>query len=96
MLDHASTGIPINNIIFRSLNIFYRSDALEFGIGGYNLVSGLAWRFELPIELRLRTSLNSLEFLACVITIWIDIMNNNIFPEDCILSQSDSTSATGW
>jgi len=96
MLDNARTGIPINNITFRSPNIFYRSDASEFGIGGYNLVSGLAWRHELPVELRLRTSLNSLEFLACVITIWIDIINNNISPEDCILSQSDSTSATGW
>ena len=96
MLDHASTGVLINNITFRSPNIFYRSDASEFGIGGYNLVSGLAWRYELPVKLRLRTSLNSLEFLACVITIWIDIINDNISLEDCILSQSDSTSATGW
>jgi len=96
MLDHASTGVPINNITFRSPNIFYRSDASEFGIGGYNLVSGSAWRYELPVELRLRNSLNSLEFLACVITIWIDIINDNISLEDCILSQSDSTSATGW
>jgi len=96
MLDHAATGIPIYNIVFRKPTIFYRSDASEFGMGGYNLTSGLAWHYQLPVDLRLRTSLNSLEFLACVITIWIDIINNKIQPEDCILSQSDSTSATGW
>ena len=96
MLDEASTGISINNIVFRKPNIFYRSDASEFGIGGYNLISGSAWRFELPIHLRLRSSLNSLEFLASVITIWVDILENKVFPEDCILSQSDSTSAIGW
>jgi len=96
MLDYASEGISINNIVFRKPTTFYRSDASEFGLGGYNLISGQAWRFQLPVDLRLQTSLNSLEFLACVITIWIDILNNKINPEDCILSQSDSTSATGW
>jgi hypothetical protein len=42
MLDDATLGIPINNIVFRKPNIFYRSDASEFGIGGYNLISGRA------------------------------------------------------
>jgi len=96
MLDDATLGIPINHIVFRKPNIFYRSDAYEFGIGGYNLISGRAWRFELPVNLRLRSSLNSLEFIASVITIWVDILENKISPEDCILSQSDSTSASGW
>jgi hypothetical protein len=62
-------GISINNIVLRKPSIFYRSDASEFGMGGYNLISGLAWRFEIPSNLCLRASLNSLEFLACVITI---------------------------
>lgn len=90
------SGVSINNIVFRKPTTFYRSDASEFGIGGYNIISGRAWRFEIPTHLRLRTSLNSLEFLACVITIWIDVLDNKILPEDCILSQTDSTSATGW
>jgi hypothetical protein len=60
------------------------------------LASGVAWRFEIPLNLRLRASLNSLEFIACVITIWVDILRNQISSEDCILSQSDSTSASGW
>jgi hypothetical protein len=74
----------------------YCLDASEFGLGGYNLVSGNAWRFELPVHLCLRTFLNALEFVACVITIWIDIQLNNIPTESCILSQTDSSSAAGW
>jgi hypothetical protein len=95
-LDLANRGIPINNIVFRKPSKIYRSDASEFGLGGYNITSGSAWRFELPVDCRLRTSLNSLEFIACVITIWVDILNQEINPEDCILSQTDSTSANGW
>jgi len=95
-LDMSVAGVSINNIVFRKPTTFYRSDASEFGIGGYNLISGRAWRLEIPVHLRLRASLNSLEFLACVITIWIDSLENRIHPEDCILSQCDSTSATGW
>lgn len=95
-LRTATKGISINNLVFRKPTLLYRSDASEFGIGGYNLSSGKAWRFEIPESLRLRTSLNSLEFIACVITIWIDSIHKNIESESCILSQSDSSSATGW
>jgi hypothetical protein len=72
----ASDGISINNIVYRKPTEIYRSDASEFGIGGYTIVSGEAWRFELPVDCRLRTSLNSLEFIACLITIWVEILNN--------------------
>jgi hypothetical protein len=95
-LDEAKKGISLNNLVFRKPSIIYRSDACEFGLGGYNITSGNAWRFELPLQCRLKTSINSLEFIACVITIWIDIQNNQIPQESCILSQSDSSSASGW
>jgi hypothetical protein len=35
----------MNNIVFRKPTHIYCSDASEFGIGGYNLISGKAWRF---------------------------------------------------
>jgi hypothetical protein len=95
-LDMAKDGISINNVVFRKPTKIYRSDASEFGIGGYNITSGSAWRFEIPIDCRLKTSLNSLEFIACLITIWVDILNHEIDSEDCILSQTDSTTANGW
>ena len=95
-LDTVKDGLPMNNLTFRKPTHFYRSDASEFGLGGYNLISGQAWRFELPVDCRLRTSLNSLEFLACMITIWIDMLSNEITAESCLLSQTDSTTASGW
>jgi hypothetical protein len=52
-LDYAKEGISMNNIVFRKPTHVYQSDASEFGIGGYNLISGKAWRFELPIDCRL-------------------------------------------
>jgi hypothetical protein len=37
-----------------------------------------------------------LEFIACIITIWIESLNNSIEKESCILRQTDSSSAYGW
>ena len=95
-LSAANRGLSLNNLVYRKPTLLYRSDASEFGIGGYNLTSGIAWRLELPVDCRLRTSLNSLEFLACIISIWFDHIHQVVEPEACVLSQTDSTSALGW
>jgi hypothetical protein len=95
-LLYANKGVSLNIIAFRKPTCIFRSDASEFGLGGYSILSGTAWRWEIPIELRLCTSINSLEFIACVITVWVDIMSGHIKSEDCILSQTDNTSAAGW
>jgi hypothetical protein len=87
-LDSAKEGLSMNNLTFRKPSHLYRSDASEFGLGGYNITSGVAWRFELPVDCRLHTLLNSLEFLACMITIWIDMLSNKISEESCLLSQA--------
>jgi len=95
-VGYARDGISLNMIVFRHPMHIFRSDDSEFGLGGYNILSGKAWRFKLPIDCHLRTSLNLLEFLAGVITIWTDFLSGNIDLEYCILSQADSTSAAGW
>jgi hypothetical protein len=95
-LDSASRGVPMNNLTFRKPTQIYRSDSSQFGLGGYNITTGVAWRFELPVDCRLRTSINSLEFIACVINIWMDIFHNTLESESCLLSQTDSSSASGW
>jgi len=77
-------------------SLLYGSDDSEFGIGGYNLTSGQVWRFELPVDCRLWTSLNSLKFLSCIITIWVDMLASSIDKESCILCQTDSSTASGW
>jgi hypothetical protein len=48
-LDKCEEGILINNIIYQKPTHIYRSDASEFGIGGYNLISGQAWHFKSPL-----------------------------------------------
>jgi hypothetical protein len=63
---------------------------------GYNIVTGNAWRFKLPVDCRLRTSLNSLEFLSCVITIWVDMLSSQIEATSCLLCQTDSSTASEW
>jgi hypothetical protein len=95
-LQYAKMGVSLNNVVFRKPTSIYRLDASEFGMGGYNIITGRAWRWELPIALRLRTSINSLEFISSVVTIWIDILLGLVQPEDCISSQTDSSSAAGW
>lgn len=95
-LDEAKNGISMNILVFRKPNITLRSEASEFGLEGYNIISGNTWTIKIPPDCDIRTPLYSLEFLACVITIWIETINFRIAPESCILSQTDSTSASGW
>ena len=80
-LDSSQKGISMNNLTFRKPTHIYQ------------LTSGIAWRFRLPVNCRLRLSLNSLEFLACVVNIWVDVFHNVIQPESYLLSQTDSSSA---
>jgi hypothetical protein len=89
----ANKGVSLNTLSFRSPTHIYGSDASLHGLGGYNLLTGKAWRFELSIHLMNRKSLNSLEFIAILLSIWIDYVNNKITAESWILSQSDSTAA---
>jgi len=96
MYTSTFTGVSMNNLTYRKPTHIFRSDSSLFGLGGYNIASGRAWRIELPEDCRLRTSLNSLEFLAAMIAIWVDFLENGIEDESCLLSQTDSTSAAGW
>ena len=95
-LKLAKEGVSINTLVFAEPTHYYRSDACEHGLGGYSILSGRAWRFELPVDCRGRTTINVLEFIGSMITIWIDILAGTISPDACLLSQTDSTSAVGW
>ncbi len=95
-LQYANRGLSLNNVAFRKPTQIYRYNASEFGIGGYSIISGRAWCWEIPVHLRLWTPINSLEFISSVITIWVDILEGIILPEDCLLSQTDNSTAAGW
>jgi hypothetical protein len=54
-LCYANAGVSLNVIAFRKPTHMFRSDASEFGLGGYNILSGNAWRWEIPIKLQLQS-----------------------------------------
>jgi hypothetical protein len=91
-----SKGVSMNNLSYRKPTHIYQSDSSLHGIGGYNILPRKPWRFKIPRDCRLRTSLNSLEFIAALITIWMDFLNDGLPSESYLLSQTDSTSAAGW
>jgi hypothetical protein len=95
ILEIAKEGVSMNLLTYRYPETIYWSDACNYGIGGYSS-KGCAWRWKIPAELQNRAHINLLEFLAKVICIWIDILNENLHPDDCILCFGDSTTAMGW
>ena len=95
-LKKAHNGISMNNIVFREPNRIYIGDASEHGLGGMCTRNGKAWRFLIPEKLRGRAHINLLEFLIQVVSIWVDIDDNNINAHDCLLAMGDNTTAAGW
>jgi hypothetical protein len=48
----SSSGVSLNILTFRKPTHLYRSDASLHGLGGCNIITGKAWRLELPINCR--------------------------------------------
>jgi hypothetical protein len=85
----------MNLLGFRSPDRIYYSDSCPAGLGSY-INQGFAWCFRILDDLLFCTSNNLLEFLATIITLWIDIIGGRLTPGDCALSMTDSTMAKGW
>jgi hypothetical protein len=96
LLAVARRGISLNNMITRRPDHLGRSDAFEGGIGGYDLTSGRAWRFEIPEHLKHRKSQNFLEYLACMTQLMCLLYDCDWRPGDSFLCIGDNTSALGW
>ena len=95
ILDKAKKGIDMNLLAFWSPDRINYLDSCPVGLGGYS-DQGFAWRFTIPDNLLFRASNNLLEFLAAVITPWIDIIHGSLTAGDCALSMTDSMTAEGW
>jgi hypothetical protein len=96
-LDDALRGVSINRLVARWPTRIVRVDACPQGIGGYGLQSGVAWRLHLEPDLIGRGSLNSLEFLAALVGVWVEHeLASAIGNDEVLLCQGDSSSATGW
>ena len=94
-LKRAAEGISMNTITFRKPDKVYIGDASEHGLGGF-ATHGRAWTWHIPPELQGRAHINLLEFLTQIVCIWIDIIENRIKPQECLLGMGDSTTAMGW
>ena len=51
-----------------------------------------------PYQMHLmsRAHINTLEYLAQIIAMWIDILEHKVKKEDCVLTMGDNTRAMGW
>ena len=94
-LDKAHVGVSMNLMTFRSPNRIYINDASEHGLGGFS-THGRAWAWTIPEPLRGRAHINLLEFLAQLVSIWIDIREDVVQPQDCLLGMGDNTASMGW
>lgn len=95
-LCQATNGISLKLITFWLLTHIGHSDACEHGIGRFLAMTGLAWRWDIPLRLRWQATLNVLEYLVGYVTLWMEILVGNAPQDSCLLSQMDSTSAAGW
>ena len=96
LLTKANEGVSFNLIVCRRPTKIYISDSCPYGMGGFSVLSGRAWRLKLPADLIGKVSNNLLEYMAEVICIWIDVLNGDLQKYDCILALGDNTSAIGW
>ena len=97
LLKRANLGISMNLIVTRRPNRLCWSDSCPFGLGGFLLRSGRAWRLRIPKGSILYGSAlinNLLEFIGMAVNIWLECLESEA--NDCILALGDNTSAVGW
>jgi hypothetical protein len=94
-LNIAKHGIDMNQVAFRHLTHVYQSDSCSFGLRGYS-DEGLAWLFEIPEDLRFWASNNLLEYIASIISPWVDMLAGRLSQGDCAFSMTNSSTSAGW
>ncbi len=94
-LTKAHNGIDMNLLAFCAPDRVYHSDSCPAGLGEHSN-QGHAWRFQISANLQFRATNNLLEYLAAIITPWINLLNGQLKSGDCALSMTDSTTAEGW
>jgi len=98
MIEKVSkVGVSTDNLTFTKITTYLITDACEHGIGGFNIRTGFAWRYKLPLWMTNSFHINLLEFIASVVAIWLDLeFNKNKITHPKILALSDNTSTIGW
>jgi hypothetical protein len=94
-INYASTGISINNIVFRKPTSISLSDACETRMGGYNPLTGKAWRHKFTEAEQIVFTLNTKEFIAAKISQQL-ALDEDTSPYPCHLNIGDSAVAEAW
>jgi len=90
-------GVSTDNIVQTKITSHIITDASEYGLGGFNILTGAAWRYELPAWMTAAFHINLLEFIASFIAIWLDIINDdNKTLHKRYMALTDNSSAVGW
>ena len=95
-LRKAHSGISVNLLVERYPSQTHIADSYENGIGGFSLITGKAWRFELPNCLKGRVSNDALECLAEIVGTWMGVIDKEVAAGDCVFSCTDNATAVGW
>ena len=95
-LEKARLGINMNLLTFRKPTYTTIGDACEHVLGAFNVETGTAWTYEIPIALRGRARINLLEFITQVVSIWFDFSEGRIKKRDCLLAMGNNTAPMGW
>ena len=107
LLQHAHNGISLNRLVCRVPTHLFHADSCPEGMGGYSVRSGRAWRFRIdqarlqalaqldPSSTNTRTN-NLFEYIAIVVSMWVDCWFDGIEENSAVLSLSDNSSAVGW
>jgi hypothetical protein len=93
LLAKAHAGISMNLIVTRQPDRIVWSDSCPFGIGGFRLHNGRAWRIPIPRASMLCGSNrinNLLEFLGMAVNIWLECLDQADDSHSCILALGDT------
>ena len=89
-------GVTMNLIAFTGVDETIYTDTSSHGMGGFNPKSGLAWRIKLSPWMRKNLHINTVEFIAATIGIWIETILNKETEYLRINCLTDNSSAVGW
>ena len=72
-IDKVQNGVSMNLLTFRKPDIVYVCDTSEYGLGDLHpMVETLT--YQMTPELRNRAHIHILQYLAQIISVWIDII----------------------
>lgn len=94
LLEKVHLGVNLNLRTLRKPTNILVSDACPEGIGGFSITTGRAWRYYIPNPNV--HHINTVEFLAAVVGILIELRHGDIPQYGNVLALTDNSSCAAW